>query len=232
MLLGSAKSNFGHAEPPPGALGFVKAVLELQHGAVPSMVHFHRMPESWPRSRPDLLCRKRSRRGRPDTATSAAHRRVVVRSLRHQRPRDRRAGTADRERGRQTSPESPAGANLFVLSSTSADELRRTADRLTEWLERQPDPVCTHRPGLHPGPSSRTPHRARRRDRERPSRSCAPGLQDIVTGDAPFPAKVGQDDRGPVWVFSGQGSQWAAHGRRAAGDRTGVRRHGRRASSR
>ena len=25
-------------------------------------------------------------------------------------------------------------------------------------------------------------------------------------------AAVGHDDRGPVWVFSGQGSQWAAMG--------------------
>ncbi len=28
----------------------------------------------------------------------------------------------------------------------------------------------------------------------------------------PYQAAVGQDDRGPVWVFSGQGSQWAAMG--------------------
>ena len=28
----------------------------------------------------------------------------------------------------------------------------------------------------------------------------------------PYQPAVGQDDRGPVWVFSGQGSQWAGMG--------------------
>ena len=46
VLLGSAKSNFGHAEAAAGAMGFVKAVLEVQHGVVPPMVHFHRLPEA------------------------------------------------------------------------------------------------------------------------------------------------------------------------------------------
>ena len=32
------------------------------------------------------------------------------------------------------------------------------------------------------------------------------------TATLPYQPAVGQDDRGPVWVFSGQGSQWAAMG--------------------
>ena len=38
------------------------------------------------------------------------------------------------------------------------------------------------------------------------------GLREVAEGDFPYQAAVGQDDRGPVWVFSGQGSQWAAMG--------------------
>ena len=37
-------------------------------------------------------------------------------------------------------------------------------------------------------------------------------LREVADGDTPYQAAVGQDDRGPVWVFSGQGSQWAAMG--------------------
>ncbi len=37
-------------------------------------------------------------------------------------------------------------------------------------------------------------------------------LRDVADGDTPYQAAVGHDDRGPVWVFSGQGSQWAAMG--------------------
>ena len=38
------------------------------------------------------------------------------------------------------------------------------------------------------------------------------GLRQVAEGDVPYQGAVGQDDRGPVWVFSGQGSQWAAMG--------------------
>ncbi|BBX73776.1 hypothetical protein MSHI_16820 [Mycobacterium shinjukuense] len=37
-------------------------------------------------------------------------------------------------------------------------------------------------------------------------------LRAVADGETPYPPAVGQDDRGPVWVFSGQGSQWAAMG--------------------
>ena len=37
-------------------------------------------------------------------------------------------------------------------------------------------------------------------------------LREVAEGDTPYQAAVGRDDRGPVWVFSGQGSQWAAMG--------------------
>jgi excinuclease ABC subunit A len=37
-------------------------------------------------------------------------------------------------------------------------------------------------------------------------------LREVADGDLPYPAAVGMGDRGPVWVFSGQGSQWAGMG--------------------
>lgn len=37
-------------------------------------------------------------------------------------------------------------------------------------------------------------------------------LREIAAAELPYPAAVGADDRGPVWVFSGQGSQWEAMG--------------------
>ena len=37
-------------------------------------------------------------------------------------------------------------------------------------------------------------------------------MREVAAGDTPYEAAVGRDDRGPVWVFSGQGSQWAAMG--------------------
>ena len=43
-------------------------------------------------------------------------------------------------------------------------------------------------------------------------RSSPTALREVADGDTPYQAAVGQDDRGPVWVFSGQGSQWAQMG--------------------
>ena len=37
-------------------------------------------------------------------------------------------------------------------------------------------------------------------------------LRDVADSEIPFEPAVGQDDRGPVWVFSGQGSQWPRMG--------------------
>ncbi len=100
---------------------------------------------------------------------------------------------------------------LIPLSSSSPDELRRTCGRLADWLEQRADSV----------PLSDLAYTLARRRGHRTVRTsviasdvkelCA-ALQDVAAGDAQYPAQVGQDDRGPVWVFSGQGSQWAGMG--------------------
>ncbi len=40
MLLGAVKSNIGHTEAAAGMAGFIKTVLCLKHGAIPSNLHF------------------------------------------------------------------------------------------------------------------------------------------------------------------------------------------------
>jgi polyketide synthase 5 len=40
----------------------------------------------------------------------------------------------------------------------------------------------------------------------------AEALREVARGDTPYEAALGYDDRGAVWVFSGQGSQWAGMG--------------------
>lgn len=210
VLLGSAKSNFGHTESAAGALGFVKAVLELQHGLVPPMVHFNRMPEGLAKVETGLTV--------PQALTSwpTGHgetRRIAVSSygisgtnvhaIVEQAPQIGSPATDE--------DEPPGGSKIFVVSSTSTEELRRTADRMSEWLEHQPKPVSLHDLG----------YTLARRRGHRTVRSAVTaadldelraGLQEIATGETPYPVKVGQDEQGPVWVFSGQGSQWAQMG--------------------
>lgn len=208
VLLGSAKSNFGHTEAAAGAIGFVKAVLELQHGAIPPMVHFHRMPEAlasietgltvpqelspWPAGHGDV---------RRIAVSSYGISGTNVHAIVEQAPATESA--AD--------DEPASGAELFVLSSTSADELRNTADRISRWLERREMPVSLT--DLAYTLARRRGHRTVRTGVVASDlKELCTGLQEIAAGDTPYPAKVGQDDRGPVWVFSGQGSQWAGMG--------------------
>jgi polyketide synthase 5 len=109
------------------------------------------------------------------------------------------------------SAESSATAPLlFALSSTSADELRRTAGRLADWVQAHED---VELPDLAYTLARRRAHRPVRTAVIASSRpELTEALREVAGGDAPCQAAVGQDDRGPVWVFSGQGSQWAAMG--------------------
>ena len=215
VLLGSAKSNFGHAEAAAGAMGFVKAVLELQHGVVPPMVHFHRMPEALAQIDTGLVV------PRETTSWPDGHgevRRIAISSYGisgtnvHAIVEQAPADTTAAARG------GPAGeARPIVLSATSVEALRSTAAHLADWLERQGDPVdlndlgytLARRRGHRP---VRTAVIAADASDAGDTRELCAGLREIAAGDTPYPAAVGQDDRGPVWVFSGQGSQWAEMG--------------------
>ena len=104
-----------------------------------------------------------------------------------------------------------AGPLLFALSSTSADGLRQTSRRLAEWVEDRADSVV-----LSDLAYTLARRRAHRTVRTAVVAASLPelteGLREVADGDIPYQAAAGQGDRGPVWVFSGQGSQWAAMG--------------------
>ncbi|MBJ7339977.1 sulfolipid-1 biosynthesis phthioceranic/hydroxyphthioceranic acid synthase [Mycolicibacterium sp.] len=211
VLLGSAKSNFGHTESAAGTLGLIKAILELQHGLVPPMVHFNQLPESLARIDTKIVVPKEVTAwptdGHPGPRRAAVSSYGIsgtnVHAIVEQAPEADTAGP--------DVDDLPERAMLIPLSSSSADELRRTCGRLADWLDRCADPIVLADMGYT---------LARRRGHRTVRTSVIAGdvkemsaaLHDVAAGDTPFPAAVGRDDRGPVWVFSGQGSQWAGMG--------------------
>lgn len=210
--LATLKTNFGHAQSASGALGLMKAILALQHGVVPPNLHFTRLPDEMARIDTKLFVPQELT---PWPSNGHHLRRAAVSSY-------GLSGTnvhAIVEQAPEQVPESAVreGVSLsttaslpFALSSTSADELRHTAGRLANWVQAHDDVAL---PDLAYTLARRRVHRPLRTvvfASGRPELTAA--LREVADGDTPYQAAVGQDDRGPVWIFSGQGSQWARMG--------------------
>ncbi|WP_102143817.1 sulfolipid-1 biosynthesis phthioceranic/hydroxyphthioceranic acid synthase [Mycobacterium hubeiense] len=210
--LGSVKTNFGHGQSASGAMGLVKAILALQHGVVPQNLHFTRLPDDLAKIDTELFVPQANtpwptngRHPRRAAVSSYGLSGTNVHAIIEQAP----------EQASEQQPEpavsKTAGPLIFPISSTSPDELRRTSGRLADWLDQ-------HGSGT---PLADLGYTLSRRRAHRPVRTAViaedceqltSALREIAEGDSPYQAAVGQDDRGPVWVFSGQGSQWAAMG--------------------
>ncbi len=210
--LGSVKSNLGHSESAAGAVGLIKAVLALRHGVVPPMVHFTRLPDDLAGIETKLFV--------PQEITSwptnghQAPRRAAVSSFGQSGTNahaivEQAPETAARHGGEAGS--GMASPLLFALSSTSGDGLRQTARRLANWVEEHENSIVL----------SDLAYTLARRRAHRPVRTAViaagpeelvEGLRQVAEGDVLYQGAVGRDDRSPAWVFSGQGSQWAAMG--------------------
>ena len=210
--LGSVKTNFGHTQSAAGALGLMKAVLALQHGVIPRNLHFTRLPDEMAQIETNLFVPQENTLW-PSNGRSGPRRAAVssygfsgtnVHAIVEQAP-EAVIPTGD-------APATPVqGPLVFPLSSTSADGLRHTAARLADWVDvHKIDFAATD-----------LAYTLARRRAHRPVRTAViagdleeltEGLREVARGDFPYQSAVGQDDRGPVWLFSGQGSQWAAMG--------------------
>ena len=204
--LTSVKSNFGHAESAAGVLGLMKAVLAVHHGVVPQNLHFNRLPDHLVKIQTGMFVPQENTPWPVDGVRRAAVSSygmsgTNVHAVLEQPPAVAVTDTAADFRGELA----------FPISSTSAEQLRHTAGRLADWVEGAGA-------DLELGDLAYT--LARRRG-HRPVRTAVvaadrsglvDGLRALAGGDDPLQEAVGHDDRGPVWVFSGQGSQWAEMG--------------------
>lgn len=210
--LGSSKTNFGHTQSASGALGLVKTVLALQAGVVPQNLHFTRLPAEMAKIDTNLFVPQSNapwptNGHHPRRAAVSAYgvSGTNVHAILEQAPE---VSAADTPRDQPADPASTP--LLFALSSSSADELRRTAGQLADWLVAHDD---TSLSDLAYTLARRRNHRSVRTGVIASSHAeLIAALREVADGDAPHPAAIGRDDRGPVWVFSGQGSQWAAMG--------------------
>ncbi|GAA3168835.1 MULTISPECIES: type I polyketide synthase [Streptomyces] len=216
LLTGSIKTNLGHTEAAAGITGLIKTVLILRHGVIPASLH-HDEPhallaqDGFPvrvvtRNRPLDTADSGALLGVSSFGLSGTNAHLVV-------------GAHVPESG--TEPEhraADAGPHLLVLSARTSGSLRRLAENYAAYLGssgpgrryRLAD-ICS---AAATGRDSH-PHRlwvvgADHESLSRRLRALAAG-ETIPDGGIAKTRSSG--DRRAVFVFSGQGSQWAGMGR-------------------
>ncbi|OHV57945.1 hypothetical protein BCD48_42800 [Pseudofrankia sp. BMG5.36] len=217
LLLGSVKSNLGHAQAAAGVGGVIKMVLSIRHGIVPRTLHVD-APSSrvdWESGAVELVTEARPwrRSDRPRRAAvssfgvSGTNAHVIV----AEPARDADAAPAD-----VAGPAAPAvrGAVPWVLTARDDDALRARAADLRAHLAARPDlPAAQVGRALA---TTRTAFERRAVVIGRTTDDLLGGLDDLVSG-TPSPTVVGpgsaQGAPGrTVFVFPGQGAQWARMG--------------------
>ncbi|MEV7612163.1 sulfolipid-1 biosynthesis phthioceranic/hydroxyphthioceranic acid synthase [Streptomyces sp. NPDC089799] len=210
----SVKSNIGHTESAAGAAGLITAVLALRNGVVPGTLHLKELNQEisplptqlfvpaemqpWP------VAQGPRRAAVSSFGMSGTNAHVIL----EQAPSV--AGESAPEE--EPSPEHTPVRRLFPVSATSAEELAPTAARIADWLAAHEE---TKLPDLGRTLARSREHRGVRTAVIATDRAeLIAGLRGIgeqVAERPPAPV-VGDDSRGPVWLFSGQGSQWAGMG--------------------
>ncbi|QDQ09604.1 type I polyketide synthase [Streptomyces spectabilis] len=219
--LGSIKTNIGHTEPVSGIVGTIKAVQALRHGAIPPNLNFR----TWNRQ---ITRRENSRlfvpTGLGEWPVVEGPRLAAVSSyglvgtnahlVLEQAPS--RSGSSRRSSAAVPSAEAPAsgaGPHVYLLSAGSSETLARNATGLADWLDDTAGRAtaladlahtlntrrwhATHRAGLIAADRAAVSQAAR---------ALGGGLESesVVSGPVLLPDR----HAGPVFVYTGQGSQW------------------------
>ncbi|WP_043485734.1 type I polyketide synthase, partial [Streptomyces olivaceus] len=211
LWLGSLKSNIGHAQAAAGVAGVIKMVLALRHGVLPQTLHVDApTPEvDWSAGAVELLTTPQdwSERDRPRRAgvsgfgVSGTNAHVII----EEAPAAEAAPGPDR-------PALGGGHVPLVLSGRGGAGLAGQAERLRAFLAGRPDldltevarALATTRAAL---PDRAVVLAADHADAVARLEALAAGepAPNVVTGRSDATERI-------VFVFPGQGAQWAGMG--------------------
>ncbi len=217
LVLGSVKTNLGHLESAAGVTGFIKTVLSVQHAHIPQQLHFHSLtpqagegasrfriasePLDWPAV-------ERPRRAAVSSfGVSGTNAHILVEQV------------PEPTTTTEAQPEPPV--STLVVTGKSPARIASLAGRLADWLQSPDGQAATladvadtlnHRRAQHPRFAT-----VAAADRGQ----AIAGLRALA-GGYPAPGVVGPNDpsigSGTVFLYSGQGSQWAGMGQRLLAD--------------
>ncbi|MEV5977416.1 type I polyketide synthase [Streptomyces sp. NPDC052114] len=234
LLLGSLKSNIGHAQAAAGVAGVIKMVQALRHGVLPRTLHVDEPTHhvDWSAGAVELLTEQRDwpqAEGRPRRAgvssfgISGTNAHLILEGAPESLAPESLASAAS-PRPSATSPE--PSAVPWVLSGRGQEALRGQAARLLAHLEGDEDPSAADADPAAPNAEassldvgwSLASGRARFADRAvvvgADRERLRAGLAALARGhEAPGlvagPADGTADTDRVIFVFPGQGSQWA-----------------------
>ncbi|MHA6804519.1 SDR family NAD(P)-dependent oxidoreductase [Salinifilum ghardaiensis] len=212
--LGSVKTNIGHAETASGMAGMIKAIMALRHGEVPANLHFNAWNPEIDHEGTRLFVPTRTEPWPVDegprlaAVSSYGFSGTNAHVLLEQAPDPDPATAADEHGDRPV---------LVPISASSPTSLSDTARRIAGWLERGGTPPTLTDVGYTL--AVRREHRTARAAVVATDPTELVGrLRAVERGEPAAGVAVGADKGGrrgdPVWIFSGQGSQWPGMGRR------------------
>ncbi|WP_317936983.1 type I polyketide synthase, partial [Streptomyces cellostaticus] len=210
LWLGSVKSVIGHTQAASGVAGVIKTVQALRHGVLPATLHVDApTPQvDWSAGAVELLTEAREwpREGRPRRAgvssfgASGTNAHLIL----EEAPQEEQQPAAEQA--------APAGAVPLVVSAGTAASLATQAERLADFVEGAAGTSLTDVAGALVTGRAVLGERAvvvASSDEE-----AVAGLRALAQGESAAGVVSGSGTPGKVvWVFPGQGSQWAGMGR-------------------
>jgi phthiocerol/phenolphthiocerol synthesis type-I polyketide synthase A len=215
LLIGSVKSNLGHLEAAAGVAGLAKAVLALSRGVIPPTLGYSNPNPHIPfdnlrlkvvAEQTDWADRGRPRRaGVSSFGFGGTNAHVVL---------EQAPAIPDRP------PVESQPVSTLVISGKSPARIAATAGMLADWLAES-DSDSDLDQVAHTLNHHRGGHRFFATVCARDRTQAQAGLAALAAGGS-APGVVGPHDGpcrpGTVFVYSGQGSQWAGMGRRLLAD--------------
>ncbi|MET7906296.1 type I polyketide synthase, partial [Streptomyces sp. NPDC005355] len=215
LLLGSLKSNIGHAQSAAGVAGVIKMVMAMRHGVVPRTLHVDEPTPhvDWSAGAVELVTEDRAwpRTTRPRRAAvssfgiSGTNAHVII----EQAPQDPEPAV-----GAPVPDDGGPGPEPWLVSGRTADGLRGQAARLREFVTGAGSGAAVGEVGWSLASSrAALEHRAVVLAEDRAD--FLAGLEAVVAGEPAGHVVSGvvESGRRVALLFSGQGSQHAGMGR-------------------
>ncbi|HEX4702825.1 MAG TPA: type I polyketide synthase, partial [Pseudonocardiaceae bacterium] len=217
LWIGSVKSNIGHTAAAAGVAGVMKMVLAMQHDVLPRTLHADTPSPhvDWSAGNVRVLAEPRSWPGNGNPRRAGISAFGVSGTNVHVIIEEPPAAAEPRPR-EQTDPLLVSEVSAWLVSARSAAGLAAQAGRLGEWLAPDADPVdiawslATSRSVFGHRAVITGPDRA----------ELAAGLEALAAGQPAAGVVTGVVPGGGagkvVFVFPGQGGQWAGMGQELA----------------